>query len=71
VVKRLLCPIVVQRTISGGTRSAHGSTPRMALLAMLFETWRGRGLNIFHACLAVLHIPAPQICDDLRPGSQS
>jgi len=58
--ERLLRPVVVQRKISGGTRSAHGSTTRMAL-ATLFETWRARGLNAFHECLSVLHFPLPQV----------
>ena len=58
--ERLLRPIVVQRKISGGTRSAQGSATRMAL-ATLFETWRARGLNAFHECLSVLHFPLPQV----------
>jgi transposase len=58
--ERMLRPVVVQRKISGGTRSAQGSTTRMAL-ATLFETWRARGLNAFHECLSVLHFPLSQI----------
>jgi D-alanyl-D-alanine carboxypeptidase len=52
--ERLLRPVVVQRKISGGTRSAAGSTTRLGL-ASLFQTWHARGLNPFHECLALLH----------------
>jgi hypothetical protein len=52
--ERLLRPVVVQRKISGGTRSAAGSATRLGL-ASLFQTWHARGLNPFHECLALLH----------------
>jgi transposase len=52
--ERLLRPVVVQRKISGGTRSAAGSTTRLGL-ASLFQTWHARGLNPFHECLTLLH----------------
>ncbi len=52
--ERLLRPLVVQRKISGGTRSAAGSATRLGL-ASLFQTWHARGLNPFQECLALLH----------------
>jgi hypothetical protein len=52
--ERLLRPVVVQRKISGGTRSAAGSTTRLGL-ASLFQTWHARGQNPFHECLSLLH----------------
>lgn len=52
--ERLLRPVVVQRKISGGTRSAGGSATRLGL-ASLFQTWHARGLNPFQECLSLLH----------------
>jgi transposase len=52
--ERLLRPLVVQRKISGGTRSAAGSTTYLGL-ASLFQTWHARGLNPFQECLALLN----------------
>jgi hypothetical protein len=51
--ERLLRPVVVQRKISGGTRSAVGSATRLGL-ASLFQTWHARGLNPFQECLSLL-----------------
>jgi transposase len=58
--ERLLRPVVVQRKISGGTRSAAGSATRLGL-ASLFQTWHARGLNPFHACSSLLHSRLPQV----------
>jgi transposase len=44
LAERALRPVVVQRKISGGTRSPAGSQTRLGL-ASLFETWHARGLN--------------------------
>jgi transposase len=52
--ERLLRSVVVQRKISGGTRSATGSATRLGL-ASLFETWHARGLNPFQECYSLLH----------------
>ena len=52
--ERLLRPVVVQRKISGGTRSATGSATRLGL-ASLFQTWHARGLNPFQECYTLLH----------------
>lgn len=46
LAERALRPLVIQRKISGGTRSRAGSHTRMGL-ASLFETWQARGLNPF------------------------
>jgi transposase len=51
--ERSIRPRVIARKISGGTRSAQGSTT-MAILATLFETWRLRGENGLEACKAML-----------------
>lgn len=53
VAERSVRPLVIARTISGGTRSPKGRSPRMGL-ASLFGTWMARGLNPFHQCLAFL-----------------
>jgi hypothetical protein len=58
--ERLLRPLVVQRKVSGGTRSAAGSATRLGL-ASLFQTWHARGLNPFQECLSLLHSRLPQI----------
>jgi len=52
--ERLLRPVVVQRKISGGTRSPAGSTTHLGL-ASLFQTWHLRGLNPFQECFSLLH----------------
>lgn len=54
--ERSLRPLVVSRKISGGTRSAQGSTTKMTL-ASLFGTWRLQGLNPFTACQDLLATP--------------
>jgi len=51
--ERSVRPRVIARKISGGTRSAQGSTT-MAVLASLFETWGLRGQNALEACRAML-----------------
>ena len=44
--ERSLRHLVTSRKISGGTRSEHGTSSKMAL-ASLFGTWRARELNPF------------------------
>jgi len=56
--ERSIRPLVIIRTISGGSRSAAGTRIRMGL-ASLFETWLARGLNAFQECLRALGAPAP------------
>jgi transposase len=51
--ERSLRHLVVRRKISGGTRSAQGTTTAMTL-ATVFGTWRVRGLNPFLACQSLL-----------------
>jgi transposase len=51
--ERSLRPVVIARKISGGTRSALGSTTKMTL-ASLFGTWRLQGINPFTACQELL-----------------
>jgi regulator of replication initiation timing len=63
LAERALRPLVVQRKISGGSRSAQGSKTRMAL-ASLFETWKARQLNPLVQCwrelgLSAEPVPAP------------
>jgi hypothetical protein len=58
--ERLLRPVVVQRKVSGGTRSAAGSATRLGL-ASLFQTWHARGLNPFQECYSLLHSRCPQV----------
>jgi transposase len=53
LAQRSVRPLVSARTISGGTRSPHGSQTRMALFS-LFGSWAAQGLNPFFHCLAVL-----------------
>lgn len=53
LVERRIRPLVVIRTISGGSRSAEDTNPRMAL-ASLGETWQARGVNPFDECLRLL-----------------
>lgn len=57
LVERALRPVVVQRKISGGTRSRTGSHTRLGL-ASLFETWQARGLNPFQEFHQLLIHPA-------------
>src|SRR5579884_240498 len=54
--ERSLRPLVVARKVSGGTRSAAGSTTRLTI-ASLFGTWRARGLNPFQECQRLLAAP--------------
>lgn len=49
LAERALRPLVVQRKISGGSRSPAGSETRMKL-ASLFETWQARRLNPLLEC---------------------
>ena len=53
LAERSVRPLVIARTISGGTRSPKGSSTSMGL-ASLFGTWGAQGLNPFHQCLALL-----------------
>jgi hypothetical protein len=57
--ERSVRPVVVQRKISGGTRSARG-TDTFTTLATLFGTWRARGLDPLVASRKLLlpHSPA-------------
>jgi len=56
LAERSVRPLVTSRKISGGTRSAQGSTTKMTL-ASLFGTWHVRGLNPFDQCLQLLTSP--------------
>ena len=56
LAERALRSLVVQRKISGGSRSPEGSKTRMAL-ASLFETWKARQLNPLVACWQALGLP--------------
>ena len=58
--ERRLRPLVITRTIRGGSRTPAGTATRMAL-STRFGTWKARGLNTFHACLSLLHSALPQI----------
>ena len=51
--ERSVRPVVIQRKISGGTRSSAGSTT-FTRLATLFGTWRARGLDPLAACRRLL-----------------
>lgn len=53
LAERALRPLVVQRKISGGSRSEPGSDTRMKL-ATLFDTWRARRLNPLLECWRLL-----------------
>lgn len=55
--ERAIRPLVVQRKISGGSRSRKGSDTRMKL-ASLFETWQARQQNPFHEFLNLLMHPS-------------
>jgi hypothetical protein len=56
--ERSVRPVVIQRKISGGTRSSTGTTT-FTNLATLFGTWRARGLDPLTACRRLL-IARPQ-----------
>ncbi len=58
--ERSVRPIVVQRKISGGTRSPAGTTT-FTRLATLFGTWRARGLDPLIACRRLLLDQAPAL----------
>jgi transposase len=51
--ERSVRPVVIQRKISGGTRSARG-TDTFCILATLFGTWRARGADPLVACQKLL-----------------
>jgi hypothetical protein len=51
--ERSVRPVVIQRKISGGTRSPSGTTT-FTRLATLFGTWRARGLDPLAACRRLL-----------------
>lgn len=54
--ERGLRHLVTVRKISGGSRSAEGTTARMTT-ATLFSTWKLRGLNPFITCRQLLSSP--------------
>jgi hypothetical protein len=56
LAERALRPLVVQRKVSGGSRSRAGSESPLGL-ASLFGTWQARNLNPFHEFLALLVQP--------------
>ena len=56
LAERALRPLVVQRKVSGGTRSRAGSDTRLAL-ASLFHTWQARRQNTYHQFLSLLVQP--------------
>lgn len=56
--ERAIRPLAVARKISGGSRSAGGSTARMRLQT-LFSTWVGRGLNPVAECEHMLGVQTP------------
>lgn len=56
--ERSIRPVVIQRKISGGTRSPTG-TSTFTRLATLFGTWRARGLDPLAACQRLLAQPLP------------
>jgi hypothetical protein len=51
--ERSVRPLVVQRKVSGGTRSAAGSHT-VAVLMSLFCTWQAQGENLLQACQRML-----------------
>lgn len=53
--ERSVRPVVIQRKISGGTRSPAG-TSTFTRLATLFGTWRARGLDPLIACRRLLSL---------------
>lgn len=61
LAERALRPLVIQRKVSGGSRSKAGSDTRMQL-ASLFETWQARHLNPLLECWRQLgYEPTPSI----------
>lgn len=58
LAERSIRPLVVTRKVSGGSRSAKGSTTRMGL-ASLFATWQAQGLDVLAQCRLVLSLPSP------------
>ena len=56
--ERGIRPLAVARKISGGSRSAGGSTARMRLQT-LFSTWTGRGRNPLAECERMLGQQTP------------
>ena len=56
--ERSLRHLVINRKVSGGTRSQRGSNSKMTL-ASLFGTWRARGMNPIVACRQLLSSPQP------------
>jgi hypothetical protein len=58
LAERSVRPLVMARTISGGSRSPKGSQTRMGL-ARLFGPWMAHGLHPFSPCLALLTQPNP------------
>jgi transposase len=56
LAERSIRPLVIMRKISGGSRSAEGTTTRLTL-ASLLQTWAARNLNPFVACLTALQHP--------------
>ncbi len=57
LAERALRPLVVQRKVSGGSRSSIGSQTRFGL-ASLFHTWQARHLNPYHEFLNLLLQPS-------------
>ena len=67
LAERTLRPLVVQRKISGGSRSRQGSATRMRL-ASCFETWQARKLNpLLERRRQLRYEPTP--CRRLRPDN--
>lgn len=58
LAERSIRPLVVVRTISGGSRSPQGSQTCMAL-ASLFGTWQAKGLDALQQCRLLLSSPTP------------
>ena len=54
--ERSLRPVVINRKISGGSRSATG-TDTKTTLASIFGTWRAQGLNPLAACRQLFASP--------------
>ena len=57
LAERALRPLVVQRKVSGGSRSHVGSQTRFGL-ASLFHTWQARCLNPYRQFLTLLVQPS-------------
>jgi transposase len=56
LAERSIRPLVIMRKISGGSRSAEGTTTRLTLASVL-QTWAARNLNPFLECFAALQHP--------------